>query len=270
MIVKAASRSAQAHDKPRRDILGTPIDALTMDDVLEMADGAIARRDRLLVGVVNAAKLVNMRRDSALRAAVLDADVILADGMSVVWASRVLGCGLPERVAGIDLMHGLLRRGTSHGYRVYLLGATEAVVRTSASIIEKLYPGVNIAGFRNGYYDEQDEESVVEEIRQSGADLLFVAMSPPKKELFLARWMDDLNVPVCHGVGGALDVLAGKTLRAPERWQRWGLEWLYRIKQEPRRMWKRYLITNTLFVWMVLGALLRRVGTIFQSWRSQL
>jgi N-acetylglucosaminyldiphosphoundecaprenol N-acetyl-beta-D-mannosaminyltransferase len=223
-----------------------------MEEVLSIVARSIETKNRLLIGVVNAAKLVNMRRDSVLRDAVLKSDLILADGMSVVWASRILGRRLPERVPGIDLMHAMLRHGQQHNYRVYCFGATQEVLEATVAKFNAWYPDVVIVGKRNGYFKPEEEPKIVEHIRAAQPDILLVAMSPPKKEVFLARWSDELDVPVCHGVGGAFDVVAGKTKRAPLSWQRLGLEWLYRVVQEPGRMWRRYLVTNTLFCGMIL------------------
>jgi N-acetylglucosaminyldiphosphoundecaprenol N-acetyl-beta-D-mannosaminyltransferase len=245
--------------RPVREILGVPVDALTMDQVLDRVEDAIARRAPLQIGVVNAAKVVNMRRDPALREDVLSSDLILADGIAVVWAGRLLGRALPERVAGIDLMHGIFRRGAARGWRVFCLGATRAVLDGVLARVAADYPGVQVAGSHDGYFKDAEEESVAAEIGASRADVLLVAMTSPKKEKFLARWSAVLGVPVCHGVGGSFDVMAGKVDRAPEAWQRLGLEWLYRVKQEPRRLWRRYLVTNTLFCGMVAQAAVRRV-----------
>lgn len=245
-----------SQDSTVRQLFGMPLQALTMEQALSIVEDTIERRDRLLIGAVNAAKIVNMRRDASLKAAVLRADMILADGMAVVWASRLLRKPLPQRVAGIDLMHGMLDRGAKRGCRVFCLGAAEDVLETAVARIRADYPGIVIAGQRDGYFRPDQEKDVVAQIRETNADMLFVAMSPPKKEVFLARWANDLNVPVCHGVGGAFDVLAGKVRRAPHLWQRLGLEWLYRVVQEPRRMWRRYLVTNTIFTGMVFAELL--------------
>jgi N-acetylglucosaminyldiphosphoundecaprenol N-acetyl-beta-D-mannosaminyltransferase len=233
-------------------MFGVPISALTMEQVVSLVDDTIARRATLLLGVVNAAKLVNMRRDKRLRKAVLAADMILADGVAVVWASRLLGRRLPERVTGIDLMHEMLQRGTDRHYRVFCLGATDEVLETTVARIRADYPGVVVAGYRNGYFSSDNELEIVESIRAARPDILLAAMSSPKKEIFLERWFGRLDVPICHGVGGAFDVLAGKVRRAPDGWQRLGLEWLYRVVQEPRRLWRRYMVTNTLFGIMVL------------------
>jgi N-acetylglucosaminyldiphosphoundecaprenol N-acetyl-beta-D-mannosaminyltransferase len=239
-------------------VLGVPIDPLSMSDVLDLVDRTIEGRGRLLIGVVNAAKLVHMRKDTLLRDAVLCADVILADGMAVVWASRLLQQRVPERVAGIDLMHAMLQQGDHRGYRVYCLGATDEVLETAVGKIRSDYPGVVVVGKRNGYFHADQEAGIVADIRSTRADILLAAMSPPKKEQFLARWAEELRVPVCHGVGGAFDVMAGKVRRAPLRWQRLGLEWLYRVLQEPRRLWRRYLVTNTIFSFLLLSEMLRR------------
>jgi N-acetylglucosaminyldiphosphoundecaprenol N-acetyl-beta-D-mannosaminyltransferase len=194
-----------------------------------------------------------MRRDPRLRQDVLASDLILADGVSVVWASRLIGDPLPERVAGIDLMLAMLRRGAARGYRVYCLGATQDVLDRAVDRMLAEFPGISIVGRRNGYFAADEEEGMARDVAAARPDILFVAMTSPKKENFLRRWSPRMQVPVCHGVGGSFDVLAGKVRRAPLAWQRLGLEWLYRVGQEPRRLWKRYLVTNTAFSAMVLS-----------------
>jgi N-acetylglucosaminyldiphosphoundecaprenol N-acetyl-beta-D-mannosaminyltransferase len=242
----------------RSNLFGVPIDALTMDQAVARIAAAIEGRTPLHIGVVNAAKLVNMRRDPELRASVLESDVIFADGMSVVWASRLLGCPLPERVAGIDLMYAMLRLADRRGYRVACLGAEEGVLRRTVDYIREHYPGARVVASRNGYFSSADEPAVAAEIAAAKPDMLFVAMTSPKKENFLARWNGLIAVPVSHGVGGSFDVVAGKVQRAPELWQRLGLEWLYRVKQEPLRLWRRYTVTNTQFIAMVLREMFGR------------
>ena len=241
-------------------VLGVPIDRLTMGETLQRVEEAIARRSRLQIGVVNAAKLVNMDRDPLLRQDVLGSDLILADGASVVWASRLLGDPLPERVAGIDLMLGILERGASKGWRIYCLGATREVLERSTERMLADFPGIQIVGRRDGYFGAAEEEGVARDIAAARPDVLFVAMTSPKKENFLGRWSKTLDVPVCHGVGGSFDVVAGKVRRAPVAWQRLGLEWLYRTIQEPRRLAKRYFVTNAAFSARVLSERLRPRG----------
>lgn len=233
-------------------LFGLEFDAVSHDEVIAACDHAIGLRKRMLIGVANAAKIVNMRRDPMLRQSVTECDVLLADGMSVVWASRLLGSPLPERVTGIDLFEGLLGLAHRRGYRVYLLGATDEVLERVVSVVESTYPQAQIVGARNGYFTDDEAEEVAEEIAASSPDMLFLGITSPKKEIFLAHYGERLQVPVLHGVGGSFDVMAGVTQRAPEAWQRAGMEWAYRLKQEPGRLWKRYLTTNTRFLGLVL------------------
>ena len=243
----------------RKDILGVGVHAATMDQALDAIHTAITRKERLMIGVVNAAKMVNMRKNPELGEDVMSSDLVLADGMSVVHASRVLGAALPERVTGIDLMEGILERGAASGYRIYCLGAKEEISQTVVERFNEQYPGVQIVGRRNGYFSEDEEAAIAEEIGSLDVDVLFVAITSPKKERFMARWAEQLNTTVVHGVGGSFDVVAGFVERAPESWQRLGLEWLYRVKQEPGRLWKRYLVTNSAFLGMVTAAWFRRL-----------
>jgi len=264
MAVGAAdvSKDWPRPDVEVRDLFGIPVQAATMDDAVAMVERAIVLREPLHVGVVNAAKIVNMRKNPKLDEAVRSSDAIFADGMSVVWASRFLRRPLPTRVAGIDLMHEILRSSAKNGFRVYCLGAKQDIIEKVVKVFEADYPGAVIAGWRNGYFGVDEEEEIAEAVRRARADVLLVAMTSPKKEEFMARWVDRMNVPVVHGVGGSFDVVGGLVERAPEGWQRLGLEWLYRVKQEPGRLWKRYLVTNVAFA----GLLLReRVRVLFEK-----
>ncbi len=237
-------------------LFGIPVEAMTMEQTLDLVDDVIKQRRSLQIGVINAAKVVNMDKDPELRQAVLSSDIILADGAAVVWASKLLRTPLPERVAGIDLMFGMFERGDQRGYRVFCLGATEEISRTVEEHLARDYPGLTLAGRHHGYFTEEEAQGIADQVRDSKADILLVAMTSPKKERFLAKWMAHMQVPVCHGVGGSFDVYAGKVERAPETWQKLGLEWLYRVKQEPGRLWKRYFFTNISFIWMLLKAML--------------
>lgn len=242
----------------RRQMFGLQVDALVAHDVVRLAETAVESRQRLLIGVVNAAKIVHLRSDPLLRQSLLECDVLLADGQSVVWASRLLGQPLPERVAGIDLFEQLLARADRDRRSVYLLGAKPEVLAALRESIGTRWPGVRIAGSHDGYFDDGASHDIAGAITASGADMLFLGMPSPKKEIFLAEHGPVLGVPVLHGVGGSFDVLAGLTKRAPQRWQRWGFEWLYRVLQEPGRLWRRYLTTNTAFVFLLMRERLRR------------
>jgi len=233
-------------------LLGTLLHKMRMTDVLAVCAESIRTRYPILIGVVNVAKLVKARHDPQLRQSLGEATFTVADGAPVVWLSRLCGYALPERVAGIDIMDALLALADRQGHGVYFLGARQEVVERVVACVRRKYPGVRIAGYRDGYFSGAEEGAVAEAIRASGADILLVAVPTPQKENFLRRWRKDMDVPVCHGVGGSFDVVAGLTKRAPRWMQKLGLEWLYRVIQEPRRMWKRYLVTNTIFVGLAL------------------
>ncbi len=199
--------------------------------------------------VVNVAKLMAMQDNAALRQAVLQCDIINIDGAGIVFGGRFLGLNIPERVAGIDLFYELLALAERRRFSVYFLGARPDIVTRAVAVLQQRYPNLIIAGFHHGYFKAAEEAEMVDQIRRSGADLLFVAMTSPLKETFIQRWRQRLGVHFVMGVGGTLDVVAGKVRRAPLWMQRWGLEWLFRLLQEPRRLWKRYLISNSRFLY---------------------
>jgi len=237
--------------KNRINILNCPIDKLTMDETINKIDQSIQNKIHLQHVVVNAAKMVHMQKDKELYDSVVSSDIINADGQAVVWASKVLGQPLPERVAGIDLMQNLVKLADEKRYKVFFFGAKEEVVKGVVDKYSAMYSPEIIAGYRNGYFNKEDEESIAREIAESGADILFVAISSPTKEIFLNRYKEVINTPFIMGVGGSFDVVSGKVSRAPLWMQKYALEWFYRFSQEPRRMWKRYLYTNSLFLYLV-------------------
>jgi N-acetylglucosaminyldiphosphoundecaprenol N-acetyl-beta-D-mannosaminyltransferase len=241
----------------RREFLGVWLDPLTIDETVAQCVKAVEERAPLTIGVLNAAKIVKLRRDERLRRAVLDCDLVLADGQSVVWASRLLDEPLPERVAGIDLMLALLPEAERRGDRVFFFGARPEVLERTLAEVRRRFPGLVIAGSRHGYYNQDQAPAIADRIRGAGTDLLFIGVSSPMKELFIRDWSARTGACVAHGVGGTFDVLAGEVQRAPEWWQRHGLEWLYRVIQEPLRLGPRYFTTNVTFVALVALASLR-------------
>ncbi|WP_329418603.1 WecB/TagA/CpsF family glycosyltransferase [Streptomyces sp. NBC_01268] len=241
----------------RQTLFGVRLDALTMDETVDRCLTAVRAGERLEIGVVNAAKLVNMRRDPALARAVSGCDLVLADGQAVVWAGRLLRRPLPERVAGIDLFTRLLGEAEAAGLSVYFLGAKQPVLDEMLRRVAVRFPGLRVAGSRHGYFDDTDQPAIADAIAESGAHMLFLGMTSPKKEIFTAGYGERSKVALVHGVGGSFDILAGLTRRAPERWQRLGFEWLYRALQEPRRLGRRYLTTNVSFALMTGRELIR-------------
>ncbi len=244
-------------DKKHAYVLGCPISGLTLDQFVEAAEAFIKSRRPHYISVVNVAKIVKMRSDRRLNSSVKSADLIGADGVPLVWASRLLGDPLPGRVNGTDLMYRLLEQADEKGYRVFFFGAKEEVLQAVLTRVRSEYPGVQIAGWQDGYFKPEDEWNIARKIRGSRADVLFIAFGTPKKELWVARYLGAMAVPVVHGVGGSFDVFAGLIPRAPVWMQKAGLEWLFRLLQEPGRMWKRYLVTNSLFIALLIKELFR-------------
>ncbi len=238
----------------RINLMGCPVDCLDMQQTIRKIEAYIAGDEMCQHVVVNAAKFVEMKNDAHLRDIISSCNIINADGMPVVWASRILGKPLPCRVAGVDLFQKLIGVCAAKGYRPFFFGAREEVVTKVVNEFKARYPKLDVAGFRNGYYSPDDEPAIAEQIRSSRANMLFVGFSSPKKEKFLNKWMPVMKVPFCMGVGGSFDIVAGRTKRAPLWMQNAGLEWFYRVLQEPKRMWIRYARTNPVFVWMVLKA----------------
>ena len=232
----------------RLEIFGAPIDAITMTEAVDRAFELAADPFPSQHVVLNAAKVVQMRDDPKLREIIAGCDMVNADGSSIVWASRLLGRPLPERVTGIDLFLRIVERAATTGHRLYFLGATDEVLERMLAGFRSRYPDLVIAGHRNGYWSDDELGQVIADVKSSEADFLFLAIPSPNKEYWLAEHLHELGVPFVMGVGGSFDVTAGLVQRAPTWVQHLGLEWLYRLSQEPKRMWRRYLVGNTRFL----------------------
>ena len=248
----------------RSKLFGFNVDRMTLDECLKQIEDAIANRERLHIVLVNAAKVVKSRSDNELAHIIRTADLVGADGVPIVWASYFLSKSLPGRVNGTDLMDRLFVLSAQKGYRVYLLGATQNVIEDAITRLKAEYPKIEIAGYRNGYfYSQEEEEKAISAIANAHADILLVGMSTPLKEKWVRSHIRELNVPVIHGVGGSFDILSGLTRRAPVWMQNYGLEWFYRLLQEPKRLWKRYLVGNTMYISLVFQELFRNIRRIF-------
>lgn len=238
------------NSRKRYKILNTYVNALSMQETIQEVEKIVEKGVPVQHVVINALKVNLMEENPQLRRIVNQSPLINADGASILWAAKRFHIPLEQRVTGIDLFVNLLRKAEEKGYKIYLFGAKEEVVKKVYNILRKQYPRLKIAGYRNGYFSEADEKEIVEEIAKSGADMLFVAFSSPKKEYWINKYLEQLHVPFVMGVGGSFDVLGGVTKRAPLWMQRHGLEWFYRLIQEPRRMWKRYVIGNAKFIYL--------------------
>ena len=254
----AGSGAPDSETPPRALVLGCHIDRLDMPQTLARCEDLITQREFAQHVAINASKLVAMHRDRELRRIVEACELVSADGQAVVWASRLLGDPLPERVAGIDLMQELFAVAERSGFRVFILGAKADILERARARIMARHPRLQLVGMRDGYFTDEEGAEVAEEVRGARPDILFVAISSPRKEYWLGRYGRAIDVPFVMGVGGAIDVVAGITQRAPGPLQRVGLEWAYRLAQEPRRLWRRYAVTNLRFAWLLAGALARR------------
>lgn len=234
------------------NVFNIKIHPATLNEFVQFIKQSLIQKKRLVQFGVNSAT-VNEATDNIEFCRVINsADLLNIDGMSVVWALRLLGYRIPERVATPDLAEGVLEMAAEQNFSVYLFGATESVLTLCIERLKKQYPELRIAGWRNGYYSPDEENLIIEQINQSSADILLIGISSPKKEMLYGRYREILHAKYILGVGGFFDILSGRTKRAPKWLQNIGLEWVFRLIQEPRRMWKRYLIGNNRFLMTLL------------------
>ena len=216
-------------------IEGVAFDDLTLDEAVRAGE-ALVRSDGFHYAVTpNPEFILLSRKDGEFLRLLNGADLTLPDGIGVVYAAKILGRPLKGRVPGIDFASGLMAAlERSGGARVYLLGAKPGVAEDAMAALSARYPGLTFCGCRDGYF--QDDAAAAEEVRAAAPDLLFVCLGAPKQEKWMAAYGPSTGARLAIGLGGALDVFAGVVERAPERWQKLGLEWLYRLKQEPGRI----------------------------------
>lgn len=233
-------------------IFGINIDNLTLEETTKKIIKSIENQQFIVREDLNAAKVVWLMKDIKLLEAIKNAEIINADGQSIVFASRFFNKPLKERVTGIDLMENLIKKANNEKLKIFFLGATDDIIKKVVTKYASEYSPEIIAGYRNGYFSQNEETQIIQEIKSCKVDILFIGMGSPAKEFFINKYRNKLKIPFIMGVGGSFDVVAGKVSRAPLWMQHTGLEWFYRFLQEPRRMWKRYLYTNSMFLWLVL------------------
>ncbi len=235
------------------NILGVRVHRVTMAGAVEAVRRMLRGGGVHQIVTVNGAMLLRAARDESIRSVLNDATLAVADGIGVVVAARILGRPAPARVPGVELAGELAGVAAAEGHRIFLLGAAPGVAEGAADALRAQYPGLQIAGVEHGYF--QDEDAVVASIRRAQPHILFVAMGFPKQELWIAAHRERLGVPVSMGIGGTLDVLAGRARRAPRWVQQVGLEWVYRAVKEPRR-WR----TAATLPLLILLAIRERLG----------
>lgn len=235
------------------DSFGFKINSLSINEFIDIIEQNVITRTAIIQQTsVNAYTIVSVQHDLALRTAINKSTLVNIDGMSVVWALKFLGYKHVKKASCPDIFDRLMKLASEKGYRPFFLGTTPEILVSAIQNLENTYPTLQIAGYHHGYFDEEDAEEIAKLIKESKADMLFLGISSPKKELFSDKYSAYMQVPYIFGVGGVFDILANVTKRAPRWMQNSGLEWLYRFMQEPRRMWRRYLIGNIQFVWIVI------------------
>jgi N-acetylglucosaminyldiphosphoundecaprenol N-acetyl-beta-D-mannosaminyltransferase len=219
------------------EMFGCTFDQVTLAEAVADVEAAIADRSTLTQSCgVNLDQLLKMQREPDFAQIILQCEQITADGQPIVWMSKLFGTPLPERVPSVDIMGAMLPVAVEKGYRIFMLGTKEELLVKAKANFAAAHPGIQIVGARNGYFKPEDEPEIVAEINAAKTDMLFIAISSPKKEEFVERNRDALEVPFVMGVGGAFDIAAGVYTRAPIWVQKAGIEWVWRFAQEPKRM----------------------------------
>ena len=219
----------------RVNILGVKVDAVTMAQAVERVEKLIAEKNSSIVATANAEMLLRATHDDELKNILNAASLVVPDGAGTVWAARHLGKHMPERVAGFDLVQELMKLAPVKGWKFFLFGSAPGIADKAKLKAEELYPGIKIVGTRNGYFTAADEPEIISQIKNSRADVLLAALGVPKQEKWLAKFRDELQIPVSIGVGGTFDVMAGVVKRAPLWMQRAKLAWLFRAMLQPSR-----------------------------------
>lgn len=218
------------------NILGVEVDRITFRDAVDKAEALVKGQGTSMIFTPNPEIIMCAKDDSEMRDILNSAELCTADGIGVVYASKILKSPVPERVAGFDLVCALLERLAKSGEGVFLFGAKPGVAEAAKAKMEEKYPGINIAGCNDGYFKTEDEAKIVEKINSSGAKLLLVCLGAPKQEKWIAKHRAELDVNLCMGVGGTLDVFAGTAKRAPKIFIKLNLEWAYRLMKNPSRI----------------------------------
>lgn len=238
-------------------LLGVRLDAATRGEAVEQCEARVRHGQPGQVVTVNLDFLRLAEGNAEFRMALNGAALAVADGMPLVWASRLRGQRLPQRIAGVDLMNDLCGLAARRGYGVFLLGAGPGVALAAAAALQRRHPGLRVVGAHAppvGSFSDEDDRQMIEAVRTARPEMLFVAFGAPRQELWIRRHLDELRVPVCMGVGGSFDIIAGRLRRAPRWMRRTGLEWLFRLLQEPGRLWRRYLLGDLATCWRMFTA----------------
>lgn len=244
--LQGTPQTMMVNNRGQVELLNGRFDDCTMEGCVDSLAAATRSGQRGWLATVNVAILMMMRKDPFLQDFVDRARWVLCDGQPLIWLSRFLGTPLRGRLTGVDLIDPLCARAAKEGYVVYFLGASQEIIEQAAAKICGRHPGLK-CHFANGYFSAEEASARADEVARAGTDWLVVGMGVPRQERFISEQWDRLDVSVAIGVGGSFDVIAGLRRRAPEMVQKAGMEWGYRLAQEPKRLWRRYLQTNSQF-----------------------
>ncbi len=240
----------------RIELFEIGIDNISMEETFNVIEQLIKKKKPSLVVTPNVHHINILHKDNEFQKIYKQASMVLPDSTPLIWASKLLGMPLKEKVAGSDLLPSFCKIAARKRYELFFLGSGPSIAKKAANILTNKNPGLKIVGTYSppfGFENDEDENrKIVAMIKKCTPDVLFVGLGPPKQEKWIWRYKDEINVPVSIAVGASFDFVAGSVKRAPKWMQKIGLEWLFRLCQEPRRLWKRYLIGNIIFIWMVL------------------
>lgn len=239
----------------RIDVLGIEFDNTDILEAVERAVRLMEERRHAYVVTPNPEIILESRKNEKLASAVKSADMVLPDGVGVIYASHILGTPIKNRIPGIDFASALMARISENGRKVFLLGAKPGVAELAGERLSERYPGLIICGVNDGYFEEEDTEFIIEKINSASPDLVLVCLGSPKQEIWMKNHAELLDAGLLVGLGGALDVYAGVVERAPRKWRSMGLEWLYRLIKEPKRIKRMVKLPG-----VIVAAAWRRIG----------
>jgi N-acetylglucosaminyldiphosphoundecaprenol N-acetyl-beta-D-mannosaminyltransferase len=247
---------------PNVNILGIRVNGLDMDETIRTIEGWIDRRERHYVCVTGVHGVMESWRDEKLRGIHNNAGLVTADGMPLVWLSRLLGFPGAQRVYGPDLMLAACATSVRRGYRHFFYGGAAGIAQTLVARLESRFPGLRVAGHYSPPFrplSRREDQTIIEHINSADPEIIWVGLGTPKQECWMSEHRGALKAPVLIGVGAAFDFHAGLKRQAPRWMQRSGLEWLFRLGSEPTRLWRRYLVNNPWFLWLMALQLMREM-----------
>lgn len=250
-VSQAGETASSLDDVCVRQLFGIPFCDVTREELLCLVDEMVRARKPSYIATPNIDHVCRFHTNDEFRVAYLAARLVICDGMPIIWASRVLGRPLRQKLSGSDLIYWISEHAAQRGYSIYFFGAGECVADECAKRLCDMFPGLKVAGTQSppfGFHEDSSANgTATSKVRASGADIVYVALGSPKQEIWMRENAEACGIPVMIGIGGSFDFVSGRVRRAPGWMQRSSLEWVWRLCQEPRRLWRRYLVEDVLF-----------------------